>query len=175
LGQAGDGAAGSDTGSASLLALCKRHLQQWTVLLARIPALVSGRVPVDGSGVTQPVSVAALPLPSGAATAANQTAVQDNGRNRTIETVQSAGVLEVQTSATGANFALFASQACRQLTLLNDTGTDLEVQRGGTGQALRVQDGMGYTFRGLTNANQLGVRRVDQSNTQVSARAEWEN
>jgi hypothetical protein len=34
----------------------------------KTPALVSGRVPVDGSGVTQPISVASLPLPSGAAT-----------------------------------------------------------------------------------------------------------
>ena len=32
----------------------------------------SGRLSVDGSGVTQPVSAASLPLPSGAATAANQ-------------------------------------------------------------------------------------------------------
>jgi hypothetical protein len=35
--------------------------------------LVGGRVPVDGSAVTQPVSAAALPLPAGASTAANQT------------------------------------------------------------------------------------------------------
>ena len=35
--------------------------------------LVSGRVPVDGSSVTQPVSAASLPLPSGAATSALQT------------------------------------------------------------------------------------------------------
>lgn len=34
------------------------------------PALVGGRVPVDGSGVTQPISAASLPLPSGAATEA---------------------------------------------------------------------------------------------------------
>lgn len=34
---------------------------------------VSGRLPVDGSGVTQPISAAALPLPSGAATEAKQT------------------------------------------------------------------------------------------------------
>lgn len=39
---------------------------------AKTPALVSGRTPVDGSGVTQPVSAASLPLPAGAATAANQ-------------------------------------------------------------------------------------------------------
>jgi hypothetical protein len=33
-------------------------------------------VKVDGSGVTQPISASALPLPSGAATASNQTSVQ---------------------------------------------------------------------------------------------------
>lgn len=38
----------------------------------KTPALVSGRVPVDGSGVTQPVSAASLPLPTGAATEAKQ-------------------------------------------------------------------------------------------------------
>lgn len=34
----------------------------------KTPALVSGRVPTDGSGVTQPISAASLPLPAGAAT-----------------------------------------------------------------------------------------------------------
>lgn len=36
---------------------------------------VGGRLPVDGSGVTQPVSAASLPLPSGAATSAKQPAL----------------------------------------------------------------------------------------------------
>ena len=35
---------------------------------SRLPVLVSGRMPVDGSGVTQPVSAGSLPLPAGAAT-----------------------------------------------------------------------------------------------------------
>ncbi len=35
---------------------------------AKTPALSAGKVPVDGSGVTQPISAASLPLPSGAAT-----------------------------------------------------------------------------------------------------------
>lgn len=39
----------------------------------KTPALVSGRSPVDGSGVTQPISATTLPLPSGASTGANQT------------------------------------------------------------------------------------------------------
>jgi hypothetical protein len=34
----------------------------------KTPLLIGGRVPVDGSGVTQPISASALPLPSGAAT-----------------------------------------------------------------------------------------------------------
>lgn len=39
----------------------------------KTPALVSGRVPVDGSGVTQPVSAVSLPLPTGASTSVLQT------------------------------------------------------------------------------------------------------
>jgi hypothetical protein len=58
-------------------------------LLARVPALVDGRVPVDGSGVTQPISAAALPLPAGAATAAKQPALGTAG-------APSADVLTVQ-------------------------------------------------------------------------------
>lgn len=37
---------------------------------SKTPALVGGRTPVDGSGVTQPVSAASLPLPAGAASEA---------------------------------------------------------------------------------------------------------
>jgi hypothetical protein len=38
----------------------------------KLPALVTGRVPVDPSGVTSPVSAASLPLPTGASTLAEQ-------------------------------------------------------------------------------------------------------
>ena len=55
-------AAKQDTGNTSL-----------ATLVTNTPTLVSGRQPVDGSGVTQPVSATSLPLPSGASTAANQT------------------------------------------------------------------------------------------------------
>jgi hypothetical protein len=43
---------------------------------AKTPALVTGRVPVDGSGVTQPISAAALPLPAGASTEATLAAIK---------------------------------------------------------------------------------------------------
>ncbi len=94
IGAPADAAAASDTGAASLLALVKRGLTNWTTLLARIPALVSGRVPVDGSAVTQPVSAASLPLPAGAATAAKQPALGTAGS-------PSADVLTIQGAPTG--------------------------------------------------------------------------
>ena len=74
LGAVGDTAATTDTGSFSVVSLIKRGLQNWTTLLAKIPTLtLSGsRLLVDNSGVTQPVSATALPLPSGAATDTNQ-------------------------------------------------------------------------------------------------------
>ena len=56
IGGVADIAATADTGSFSINALVKRGLANWTALLARIPALVGGRTPVDGSGVTQPVA-----------------------------------------------------------------------------------------------------------------------
>jgi hypothetical protein len=54
-------AAKQDTGNTSLASID-----------GKTPALVTGRVPVDGSGVTQPVSAASLPLPTGASTSALQ-------------------------------------------------------------------------------------------------------
>lgn len=46
IGAPSDTAANTDTGTFSLVALVKRGLQNWTTLLARIPALVSGAQPV---------------------------------------------------------------------------------------------------------------------------------
>jgi len=65
IGAPADTAATTDTGTFSLIALFKR-------LLGKFPTLVTGRWPVDGSGVTQPVSLSSVPLATDAATATNQ-------------------------------------------------------------------------------------------------------
>ena len=87
LGAPADAAATTDAGTFSITAFIKRGMANWTTLLARIPALVTGRIPVDASGVTlsaniagtvavsnfpatQAVSAVSLPLPAGAATEA---------------------------------------------------------------------------------------------------------
>jgi hypothetical protein len=58
IGNPVDAAATDDTGAFSLLSLTKRVLQNLSVLLSRTPTLVGGRLPVDGSGVTQPIQIA---------------------------------------------------------------------------------------------------------------------
>lgn len=75
---------------------------------SKAPALVSGRVPVDGSGVTQPVSAASLPLPTGAATEATLSTL--NGKVTACDT----GAVVVSSSALPSG----ASTEAKQDTLI---------------------------------------------------------
>lgn len=77
----------------------------------------SGRAKVDGSGVTQPVSAAALPLPTGAATAAKQPALGVAG-------TPSSDVLTVQGIASGRALIVDGSGAVQPI---NDNGGSLTV------------------------------------------------
>lgn len=84
------------------------------------------------------------------------------------------GNASAQTAATGTNYTALTAQACQQVTIVNDTGTKLEVRQDGAGVALKILDNSYYTFYGIGNANQLAVRRADTSNTQVTATYRWE-
>lgn len=81
--------------------------------LASILTALQGTLTVDGSGVTQPVSAASLPLPTGAATAANQSTA--NGLLGTIDT---------DTGAIAAGFAAEGSALGSGVLLQGDDGTD---------------------------------------------------
>lgn len=126
----------------------------------------------------QPVSAASLPLPSGAAIAANQataseidTALKSSPQPVTFPT--STGlILSLTTSATGANFVAFGSAACAMMTLVNESATDIEFRRDGIGASIKVATGGSRDIYGLTNANQIDVRRVDTSDTQVTIKAD---
>ena len=201
LGATADAAANSDTGSFSLLSFAKRLQQRLTTLLDRLPTLTvtSTRLLVDGSGVTQPISgtvtantglsqpltdtqLRATPVPvSGTVTA-------DTGLSQPLTDTQlrasailvtpalsSSGNTSAQTAATGTNWTAFSSQALKQLTISNQTGATLEFRQDGAGVGFQVPTANFYTFFGLTNANQLEVRRVDTSNTQVTVTARWES
>lgn len=92
-----------------------------------------------------------------------------------IPRMTSGGNFSAQTAATGTNYTLFASTTCKQVTLVNDTGTAIEFRQDAAGVAIPIADSDRYTIFGLTNANQIGVRRKDTSNTQVVVKARWEN
>lgn len=84
----------------------------------------------------------------------------------------SVDILSVQTAADGTSFVAFASNDCRALDIVNTTGTTIEYRRNGAGTAMPIPDGSSRLVIGITNANQVSVRRKDLAVTQVTAHAE---
>lgn len=96
-----------------------------------------------------------------------------SGSVSAFPSASSVTAVSLTTSATGANFVTFASTACKGLDVVNTTGTDLEYQRNGTGSSyIRIAAGATRYIIGITDASQIGIRRFDQSNTQVTLSAE---
>lgn len=123
LGAKADAVATTDTGTFSVIALIKRGLQNWTSLLAKIPALVSGRIPVDGSGVTQPVSLASLPaLVAGSA--------QIGSVSIALSTTPAVTTFTSITSAT-----LIASNTSRKMLTIQNAGVGILYVLLGSGTA----------------------------------------
>lgn len=91
-----------------------------------------------------------------------------------IPVMTSGGHLAVTTSTTSGAYVAFTSQACKQVTIFNNTGVVIEVRQGATGVAVPLQSGQNFTFLGVTNTNLLDVRRVDISTTAVTVQARWE-
>ncbi|HYX00873.1 MAG TPA: hypothetical protein VE963_02225 [Reyranella sp.] len=80
----------------------------------------------------------------------------------------------VQTAATGANYTQLGAQRCSQVSIMNNAGTAIGVRQDGAGAEVPVFDQSYFTFFGLGDASQLSVRRVDQSNAQVTVAYRWE-
>ncbi len=85
------------------------------------------------------------------------------GGSYTPPTVTSETTVSVTTTATinDAAFAIFADTPCTELVILNDSGADVEYQRNATGVTIVIQPGQTRRVVGITNANQIGIRRVD--------------
>lgn len=85
------------------------------------------------------------------------------------------GVIGVSTAAAGATYARMPTQVCKQLTITNNTGAAVEITKGGAGEPYPIVDLGTQSFFALTNANEIYVRRVDQSNDPVRVSAVWES
>lgn len=106
---------------------------------------------------------------SGTTTENTQRVVISSDSPIPIQKVQDFDFGAVQTASTGSNFTALPSYEARNVTLLNNSGFDVEVRKVGTTNApFPVLYGTGYTFGVKENANELELRRIDQSDTQVT-------
>ena len=147
IGTQADAPATTDSGVFSLLALVKR-------LLSKLPATLG-------------IKTAAASLPVVLAS--------DQATLTVAPVLTAGGHISATTAVSGTGYTAFGAQACKQLTILNGTGVDIGVAVGGAGVEVPVLAGTYYTFFGLTNANQLQVRRVDTGVVQVAVPARWES
>jgi hypothetical protein len=161
----------------------------------KLPTLVSGSIPVTGAltdtqlrASAVPVSVATQPLPTGASTSALQTTGNTSlssidGKlptlvssrvpmQGTIPSVTAVSITSATTNATGTSYTAFASASCNAMDLTNNSGTTIEYRRGATGTSMEIPTGVARLIIGITNASQIDIRRVDNSNTQVTLKAE---
>lgn len=137
----------------------------------KTPALVGGRQPVDGSGVTQPVSATSLPLPTGASTAAKQPALGTAGTASSdvisVQGVASMTALKTDGSAvtqpisaaslplpTGAATSAAQTTAGTSLTTIatNTTNAATTTKQSDGSQKTQIVDGSGNVIAATSNA-----------------------
>lgn len=89
-----------------------------------------------------------------------------------ITTATSAVIISASTLSDGTSFVTFPSQACVALDIVNNSSADIEYRRGGAGQTMTIPAGGSRLIIAITNANQIGIRRVDTAATVTLIKAE---
>jgi hypothetical protein len=90
-----------------------------------------------------------------------------NATNLALEHV-SQGESTVTTSATGTNFVVLPSFASKKAIIYNDSVATLEFKRGVSATTVKVFPNTYLELDGHTNTNNWSVKRLDNSNTQVT-------
>lgn len=78
--------------------------------------------------------------------------------------VLSASAATPETNVTAGAFTVYGDAACTGMTLDNQSGVDIDYQRNGAGGYITIPHGQSREIEGITNANQIGVRRSDYAN-----------
>lgn len=81
-------------------------------------------------------------------------------------------ILSAQTNATGTNWTAFGSAVCTAIDITNNTGIDIEYRRNGAGTTYPIPAKTARLIIGISNANQIEIRRIDQNNNQITIYAE---
>lgn len=141
----------TDTASSGLNGRLQRIAQRLTSLISLLPTSLGAK--------TKAASLSVAPS-------------TDAIFNGSLPTVTSGTILSLTTNATGTTYTAFSSTTCTALDLVNNTGVTIEYRRGASGSAMQIPDKSARLIIGITNANQIDVRRTDVSNTTVSLQAE---
>lgn len=200
LGDPNDAVATTDTGAASLVALTKRMLAklppsvglkpsatslavvlasddaQIGTKVAAVAGLGSGGTGIVGwlSQVWQAQSNLSAQLPStlGTKTAALSLSVSPASDANVAREIYTVTPLSTPTLGVGANFNPLAATPCSMVELINNTAVDIEYRRNALTAYIPVMAGTSRMVQGLTNANQIAIRRIDQSAAIVTIPAE---
>lgn len=119
-------------------------------------ATMSGKLPATLGGKTAALSLSVTPA---------------TDANLTRETYATVTIMTLLTGAAGA-WVLFGNQACSSLDIVNNSGADILYRRNGAGEAMVIPTGTSRLVQGITNANQIGVTRVDGLATVATVKAE---
>lgn len=131
---------------------------------------------LDSAGKTQQaIGVVVMAGEGGSTTGGLTNAELRASPVRVLASFTNGGNLSVNSDPDGTTFVTFPAQACTQLTVINDTNFSFEVRQGGAGVAVPVLAQSSFTFFGVTNANQLSVRRKDNEPEVVGIYARWES
>ena len=101
----------------------------------------SGRVHVDGSGVTQPISAASLPLPTGAATSANQDGIIRDGTGDTTQANVAAGRLSVDITGVAGTAAVTAAAGVQKVGVVGNANAAFDAANAAAPPANRLAVG----------------------------------
>lgn len=127
----------------------------------------------DGSGADQLI---AKVIDTGTAAAAASFPVTLSSEDKALAGTgfAAAVIVAATTDATGTAFVAFGAQACRALDVVNThpQSVDIEVRRGGSGPTIPVPAGSARMFVGITDADQLQIRRIDMDTGTVTVAAE---
>lgn len=78
------------------------------------------------------------------------------------------------TAATGTNWTTLTEQVAGSVTIVNNTGTTIEVSKDSGATKMQIPTGASFCINFISNVNQVSIRRADTSNTQVTLYYEWE-
>ena len=90
-------------------------------------------------------------------------------------TIESSDFFAVTTNSNGTGWQTLTGIACNTVLVDNDTSYEIEIRKNTASMVAKTIE-QSYVFRieGISNSNEIDVRRVDQSATQLSMVWEWE-